>query len=231
MHGRDIPGAPGGEPLTRPRLGPDPSLDELEEVGPVAVDFFARPVIEVARDLLGTCIVSTIDGLSCAGVVVETEAYGGPSDPASHAATVSGVTRRNRAMFGPPGRAYVYRSYGVHWCLNLVTGRDGEGEAVLLRGILPVQGEEVMLGRRGRRPLGVGPGRLAQALGVTDGLYGHDLTEPPLLVRPGWRVPDERVAISGRVGIKSAADWPRRFYVRDCPGVSRRRGDRPHHGP
>lgn len=168
-----------------------------------------------------------MEGLRCTAVIVETEAYGGPSDPASHAATVSGVTRRNRAMFGPPGRAYVYRSYGVHWCLNVVTGRDGDGEAVLLRGGLPVEGEDVMLERRGRRPLGVGPGRLAQALGITDGLYGHDLTRPPLLIRPGWRVPDQRVAVSGRIGIKSAADWPRRFYVRDCPGVSGPRDGRP----
>ena len=153
---------------------------------------------------------------------METEAYGGPSDPASHAATVSGVTPRNRAMFGPPGRAYVYRSYGMHWCLNVVTGREGEGQAVLLRGLLPIEGEDVMLRRRGRRPLAAGPGRLAQALGVTDALYGHDLRRPPLFLLAGWSVPDRRVGVSGRIGIKSAAKWPHRFYVRGCSGVSRR---------
>lgn len=151
---------------------------------------------------------------------METEAYGGPDDPASHAATASGITDRNRAMFGPPGRAYVYRSYGVHWCLNVVTGRDGEGEAVLLRGLLPCHGRAVMLERRGREPLAAGPGRLTQALGVTDARYGHDLRKRPLLLLPGWSVVDEDVGVSGRIGIKSAADWPHRFYVRGFPGVS-----------
>lgn len=164
-------------------------------------------------------------------MIVETEAYGGPSDPASHAATTSGVTDRNRAMFGPPGRAYVYRSYGVHWCLNVVTGREGEAEAVLLRGLMPLAGQEVMARRRGRGPLGAGPGRLAEALGVTDELYGHDLTRPPLVVLAGWRVPDHRVAASGRVGVKSAADRLHRFYVRDCPGVSGARQSTPAAGP
>lgn len=179
-------------------------------------------MLEVARDLLGSCLLSTVEGRRCAGVIVETEAYGGPSDPASHAATASGVTPRNRAMFGPPGRAYVYRSYGMHWCLNVVTGQEGQGQAVLLRGLLPIEGEEVMLSRRGRRPLAEGPGRLAQALGVTDALYGHDLGCPPLRLLPGWSVSDDRVAVSGRIGIKWAAEWPHRFYVRGCDGVSRR---------
>ncbi|NNF11823.1 MAG: DNA-3-methyladenine glycosylase, partial [Gemmatimonadetes bacterium] len=150
-------------------MGPDPSLDAIETDRPVAVEFYSRAAAEVARDLLGTCLVSTVGGDDkvCAGVVVETEAYGGPEDPASHAATATGITDRNRAMYGPPGRAYVYRSYGVHWCLNVVTGRDGQGEAVLLRGLLPVHGLDVMLERRGRRPLAEGPGRLARAMGVT----------------------------------------------------------------
>lgn len=179
-------------------------------------------MLEVARDLLGVCVVSTVGDERSAGVIVETEAYGGPDDPASHAATRSGVTDRNRAMFGPPGHAYVYRSYGVHWCLNVVTGREGEGQAVLLRGLMPIDGWPVMRARReGRTPLGAGPGRLAQALGVTRALYGHDLTRPPLELRPGWSVPDERVEVSGRIGIRSAVDWPRRFYVRAAAGVSR----------
>lgn len=178
----------------------------------------------MARDLLGTCLVSTIGGDMCAGVIVETEAYGGPEDPASHASTVSGITDRNRAMFGPAGRAYVYRSYGVHWCLNVVTGRDGEGEAVLLRGLHPLAGHGVMLRRRGRKPLAKGPGRLAEALGITDAEYGHDLTRPPLVVVAGWSVADEDVSVSPRIGIKSAAEWPHRFYVRGFPGVSGPRG-------
>lgn len=155
-------------------------------------------------------------------MIVETEAYGGGDDPASHAATRRGVTPRNRAMFGSGGRAYVYRSYGVHWCVNVVTGRAGDAQAVLIRGLLPIHGEGIMMERRGgRRPLTAGPGRLCQALGITDDLYGHDLSDPPLVLHPGWAVEDERVARSGRIGVSVAADWPRRFYVRGASGVSR----------
>lgn len=206
----------------RPPLPERPSFRQVEGRRPLPPDFFARPVLEVARDLLGACLVSTVGGELCAGVIVETEAYGGPDDPASHAATRGGVTERNRAMFGPPGRAYVYRSYGVHWCMNVVTGPEDQGQAVLLRGLLPVAGEPLMRTRRGgRTPLAAGPGRLAQALGVDHALYGHPLVEPPLEIRAGWRVSDDEVAVSGRVGIRSAADWPYRFYVRGSSGVSR----------
>lgn len=159
--------------------------------------------------------------MTCAGVIVETEAYGGPEDPASHAATGSGITRRNRAMFGPPGHAYVYLSYGVHWCLNVVTGPEGRGEAVLLRGLDPIEGHDVMTIRRGgRTPLAAGPGRLAQALGVDDALYGHPLDRTPLLLAGGWAVSDRDVVVTGRVGVSTAADWPLRFYVAGSSGVS-----------
>jgi DNA-3-methyladenine glycosylase len=155
-------------------------------------------------------------------MVVETEAYGGADDPASHAATRVGVTERNRAMFGPPGRAYIYRSYGAHWCLNVVTGPEGEGQAVLLRGLEPIEGEAEMARRReGRRPLAAGPGRLAQALGVDDRLYGHDLSEAPLILAPGWTVPDAVVERSPRIGISTAADRLLRFYVVGNAGVTR----------
>ena len=184
--------------------------------------FLGRPVLDVARDLLGCRVVSVIDGKRTAGVIVETEAYDGPRDPASHAATVSGITRRNAVMFGPAGYAYVYRIYGMHWCMNVVTGRDGEAQAVLLRGLDPLEGEGVMTQRRGgRRPLAAGPGRLCQALGVTGELYAHDLTEAPLTLEPGWDVAREDVGVSGRIGVRAAADWPYRFYVRGAPGVSR----------
>lgn len=153
---------------------------------------------------------------------METEAYGGGDDPASHAATRDGITPRNRAMFGSGGRAYVYRSYGVHWCVNVVTGAEGEGQAVLIRGLLPFDGLDVMTERRsGRTPATAGPGRLCQALGITDALYGHDLSEEPLILHPGWSVAEERVAVSGRIGVSVAAEWPNRFYVRGVPGVSR----------
>ena len=184
---------------------------------------------EAARRLLGACLVSTVEGHRTVGVIVETEAYGGPDDPASHASTMRGPTRRNRVMFGPPGRAYVYRSYGVHWCMNVVTGAEGVARAVLIRGIEPLEGEEAMGSRRGGvAPLGAGPGRLCAALAITDEFYGHDLREPPLRLEAGWAVPDEAVGVSGRVGVSAAADWPYRFFVSGSPGVSRagRRGSR-----
>ena len=205
--------------------------------------FFDRPVAIVARDLLGAVVETLLNGRHAAAVLVETEAYGGSDDPASHAATRSGVTTRNRAMFGPPGYAYVYRSYGVHWCLNVVTGPEGEGAAVLLRGAAPVHGADVMEARRaGRRPLLAGPGRLAQALGVTGDHYGTDLLEAPVRLLQGWSVPDERVGVSARIGISTAAERPLRFYVRGAPGrfgpptltVGARARDhatRPLHGP
>lgn len=178
----------------------------------------------MARDLLGARLVSTVDGVRVEAVIVETEAYQGPEDPASHAATRSGRTRRNRAMFGPPGRAYVYRSYGVHWCVNVVTGEEGRPQAALLRGAEILDGGEAALRRReGRTPLAAGPGRLCQALGVDDALYGHDLTRPPLALRPGWSLAESEVGVSGRVGVREAADWPLRFYVRGSAGVSRPR--------
>jgi DNA-3-methyladenine glycosylase len=185
------------------------------------------PVVAAARELLGCVIVSTEGASRTAGVIVETEAYGGPDDPASHAATVHGPTERNRVMFGPPGRAYVYRSYGVHWCMNVVTGPDGIAQAVLIRGVEPIEGEEVMTLRRGgAMPLAAGPGRLCAALGISDALYGHDLRRPPLELLAGWRVPDASVGVSTRIGIAEARDWPYRFFVNGSPGVSRG-GSRP----
>ena len=164
-------------------------------------------------------------GARVAGTIVETEAYFGPEDPASHAATASGPTARNRLMFGPPGRAYVYRSYGIHWCLNVVGGRDAsEVGAVLIRGVEVDIGVEVARRRRGRPDgLADGPGKLCQAFGVDGSLGGHDLTSPPLRILPGEEIPDADVRRTGRVGIRSAVSWPLRYLVADRPGVSRAR--------
>ncbi len=183
------------------------------------------PVTEAARGLLGCCLESTVGGERAVGVIVETEAYGGPGDPASHAATVSGRTKRNRAMFGPPGHAYVYRSYGVHWCMNVVTAEEGRAQAVLVRGLEPLEGDGIMSERRGgARPLTAGPGRLAAALAIDDALYGHDLRFPPLRLLTGWPIHDALVGTSRRVGVSRAADWPYRFYVRGARDVSRPEG-------
>lgn len=125
-------------------------------------------------------------------------------------------------MFGPAGRAYIYQSYGIHWCTNVVTGPEGEAQAVLLRGLEPIFGEGYMrLRRGGRDPVAAGPGRLSEALGITGTLYGHDLSKEPLVLIPGWDVDDSRVGISGRVGVTVAARLPYRFYVREAGGVSR----------
>ncbi|MEQ9399223.1 MAG: DNA-3-methyladenine glycosylase [Longimicrobiales bacterium] len=180
-----------------------------------------RSVAEIARALLGARVVSTVGGGAVEVVVVEVEAYGGPEDPASHAAVKAGRTPRNAAMFGPSGRAYVYRSYGVHWCINVVTGERGSPQAVLLRGGAVVSGRDVASCRRkGRAPLAAGPGRLAQALGVDGSLDGHDLDRHPLRLLPGWSVPEGRIGSTGRVGVNRAAEWPLRFYVRGAEGVT-----------
>jgi len=169
------------------------------ELGP---GFLDRSAEEVAPDLLGARLVSTVGGRRTEGVIVEVEAYLGTSDPASHAAARIGRTRRNETMYGPPGRAYVYLSYGIHWCLNVVTGATGEPAAVLIRAIDPIGGTDVMAERRGRTTrLGSGPGRLGQALGVSAELDGHDLSRPPLRLLPGWPVPDREVGVSARIGI------------------------------
>jgi DNA-3-methyladenine glycosylase len=187
-----------------------------------APGLLSGPVVDVARRLLGARLTSRVGGALTSGVIVEVEAYEGADDPASHAATRVGRTHRNRAMFGPPAHAYVYRIYGMHWCVNIVTGAEGDPQAVLLRGLDPLAGVDAMVRRRdGRRPLAAGPGRLCEALGITGDLYGHDLRRPPLMLEPGWTVPDNVVGVGGRIGVRAAADRPLRFYVVGSPGVSR----------
>ena len=118
--------------------------------GALQAPFFARPAHEVAPDLLGTLLVSVIDGVTTAGRIVETEAYEGPDDPASHAAARIGRTARNEGLFGAPGTAYLHLNYGVHWCFNAVTAAPGLPHGVLIRALEPVRGEEAMRVRRGR---------------------------------------------------------------------------------
>ena len=187
--------------------------------------FFSRSPRDVAPDLLGTRLISTVDGRRTEGVIVEVEAYLGTSDPASHAATKHGRTPRNATMFGPGGIAYVYLSYGIHWCLNVVTGADQEAGAVLIRAVDPLDGLDVMAARRGRpQDLASGPGRVGQAFGVTRDLNGHDLTLPPLQVMAGWSVPPSSIGVSPRIGISRAKERLLRFFVRNNASVSHSRG-------
>jgi DNA-3-methyladenine glycosylase len=175
-------------------------------------------------------IVSTIGGVTTAGRIVETEAYIGPHDPASHAAERIGRTRRNASMFGPPGLAYVYRIYGVHWCLNVVTDEAEFPAAVLVRALEPLRGLGAMRLRRmtGSTPppdrsLASGPGRLAAALGVTGLQDGHPMDLAPLWISPADATPAASVETGPRVGITRAADWPLRFWLSGSPWVSRSR--------
>jgi DNA-3-methyladenine glycosylase len=186
------------------------------------LNFFLQETKIVARELLGCYLSSTVEGVVVEGVIVETEAYVGPHDPASHAAARIGRTKRNTTMFGPPGHAYVYRSYGIHWCLNVVTEEVGFPAAVLIRGLDPVMGVEDMRKRRcGVTPLCAGPGRLTQALGISGELDGHSFGREPLRLMAGWRIRKADVGVSGRIGVRHASDWPLRFFVQRHPGVSR----------
>jgi DNA-3-methyladenine glycosylase len=167
------------------------------------------PVLEAAQALLGRRLVSDVGGRT-AVVLTEVEAYDGANDPASHA--YRGMAPRNRSMFLGPGTLYVYRSYGIHWCMNVVCGPDGVAAAVLLRGGLAVEGEDLMTERRmGRRPLAIGPGNLTQALGVTGDLDGSSVIDGPLRVE-GVAM-GGRIEASPRVGISRAVDRPWRFAL------------------
>jgi DNA-3-methyladenine glycosylase len=181
----------------------------------ISRDFFARSVHEVAPDLIGVTLL--FDGIG--GPIVEVEAYD-HEDPAAHG--YRGRTERNASMFGPPGHAYVYRSYGIHWCLNFVCEQKGSASAVLIRALEPRQGLEVMRARRSlddARLLCAGPGRLCQELGITDAHDGLPLDRPPFEVRPRETEPE---IISGvRVGITKAAEQPWRYGLAGSRYLSR----------
>jgi DNA-3-methyladenine glycosylase len=178
-------------------------------------DFFARSVHDVAPELLG----ATLLVVGVGGTIVEVEAYD-RQDPASHG--YRGRTRRNAAMFGPPGHAYVYRSYGVHWCLNLVCDAEGLPDAVLLRAVEPTHRVEAMRERRGiedERLLCAGPGRLCQALGVTSEHDGLPLDRPPFELLA--REQEPRVVAAPRIGISLAAALPWRYAIEGSRFLSR----------
>jgi len=179
-------------------------------------DFYGRPTARVARDLLGCLLVTLRGGRERAGVIVETEAYDGFEDRASHASRRR--TARNDVMFGPPGHAYVYLVYGMHHCLNFVTMEEGYPAAVLIRALEPVFGIELPTS---------GPGRLCRAMGIDLRLNRADVTGPPIYVVGGRR--PRGIDVTPRIGVDYAGDWaaaPLRFLVRGNRFVSRAPGRR-----
>jgi DNA-3-methyladenine glycosylase len=184
--------------------------------------FFARDPVTLARDLLGRVLFyRTTEGL-LAGRIVETEAYTGGDDPASHA--FRGRTTRNAVMFGPAGHAYVYFTYGMHYCLNVTAEASGTAGAVLLRALEPLAGDEIMRARGDRGParrLLSGPGKIGRAFGLTLADNGRDFTRGPLGLAAGSPVADREVGVSRRIGITRAVDRPYRFVVIGNPSVSK----------
>jgi len=182
--------------------------------------FLAGPVEEVAERLLGCRLERILDGQRLLVRIVETEAYD-EGDAASHA--FSGKTARNGVMFGEPGHLYVYFTYGMHHCCNVVTGVEGHGSGVLIRGAEPVVGTELIEKRRGMRGAKAtnGPAKLCQGLGVDLGMNGHDLRRAPMRLLDGGLEPTETVARSTRIGITKAADLVRRYFIAGNPYVSR----------
>ena len=187
-------------------------------------EFYARPVLQVARECIGKVLVHrTFEGIA-AGRIVEVEAYRGPLDLAAHSAR--GLTKRTAAMFGPPGHAYVYLLYGISWAINLVTTADGEPHAVLIRAIEPLRGVDLMARRRRKpadsRELTNGPGKLTNALAITGADYGRDLCGARLYLEQSG-LPVGRIGRSPRINVDYAGDWASkqwRFYERGNRYVS-----------
>jgi len=193
-------------------------------------EFFYQDTLQVAQRLLGKRLVRRVDGQRLAGRLVEVEAYIGEEDKGCHAS--AGHTARNDVMYGPPGHAYVYFTYGMHWMLNVVTGAEGFPAAVLLRALEPLEGVATMTrNRRGRGgfQLCSGPAKLSQALVITRALNGADLClrrDADLWLEDAPTVLDDQIATSPRIGLNNTPEpWrskPWRFYIADSPFVSRR---------
>jgi DNA-3-methyladenine glycosylase len=196
-------------------------MDQRFDLHVLAREFYLQPTIDAARGLLGKVLVRRSDGVILTGRIVEAEAYL-RDDPACHASR--GMTRRNAAMFGEPGHAYVYFTYGMHFCFNAVTAPEGVGEAVLIRAVEPLEGIDVMRANRGTEivtDLASGPARLCQAFGLGREHNGIDLTDGELVIADDvWRAGE--IVAAARIGIRLAADEPWRFYVAGNPHVSRK---------
>lgn len=200
------------------------SVDFTERKG-FSREWYCRSTLDVARRLLGTVFVRTGPEAVVSGRIVEVEAYHGPIDQASHA--FRGRTSRNEVMFREGGCLYVYFTYGMHYCMNVVTESEGQGAAVLIRAIEPVTGIDIMRKNRGDRvayhDLTNGPAKCCQAFGVGRQQNGASLHGPEFLILPGDPVPDDQVVRSPRVGLRRSADLPWRLSITGNPFVSRPR--------
>jgi DNA-3-methyladenine glycosylase len=199
-------------------------MTQLRRAATLPVAFFSRPAEVVAAELLGMVVVSSVGGEPSEGRIVETEAYLGYDDPASHG-YLHRRHARNEALFGLPGSWYVYLSYGLHWCANLVCQRPGLASAVLLRALEPLSGLEIMRQRRGGLPdrdLCSGPGKLTQALGISRDLDGSRMPGSRVEVRRPDPIEEIEIAATPRIGITKAVDWPLRFCLAGSAWTSRK---------
>lgn len=209
-----------GESTGEHARDPWPLSRLLREAEPLDLQFFDRGAVELARALLGCVLLHR----TTAGMIVETEAYLGLEDLAAHASR--GKTERTKVLFGPPGRAYVYFSYGMHECLNVVADHEGVAGCVLIRALEPLCGLAKMYKRRNWRGpipgLANGPGKLTQALAITREHYGQRLDKGELTIRRWREMPRFEIGATPRIGITKCADWPLRFIWIGNPCVSRR---------
>ncbi len=192
-------------------------------------NFYTRELLTVARNLLGKILVKKDKDIIISGKIVEVEAYDGSIDEAAH--TFIGKTKRNEIMFGIGGFFYVYFTYGAHFCCNVVTGKIGQGTAVLIRAIEPIKGEDIMIKNRFKRDLvnekekynlTNGPGKICQAMSINKNHYGLDLTGNKVYLLDAPEIKEDDIIITKRIGIKKSVDLPWRFYIKDNPYVSKR---------
>lgn len=186
--------------------------------------FYLRPTLQVARNLLGQFIVRNYNGKRLIGMIVEVEAYRGSIDPASHA--YRGRTKRNEVMFWKGGHLYVYFTYGMHFCANVVTREEGIAEAVLIRGAEPVRGIEVMRRFRGKKVTDVnltnGPAKFCKAFGIKRKENGLSLLGNEIYLASGTRIPRANIGVSTRIGIRAGIDKQWRFFLKGNPWVSKK---------
>jgi len=204
-------------------------LPELNHSDKLKREFYTRPVVTVARELLGKVLVKKTGGIVLAGIIVELEAYDGSIDEAAH--TFIGKTKRNEIMFGEGGYLYVYFTYGAHFCSNVVTGKEGEGTAVLIRALEPVAGIEEMIKNRFGRDLKndkeklnltSGPGKVCSAFAINKEHYGADLTGDEIYILDRPALNKKEIAAVERIGITKSMELPWRFYIRGNPYISRK---------